>query len=428
MTDPKSGAGKLPKGRKASARPKPIAPTTSTALPDPLPTDPSPTDSLPTDLVTQDVLPQDLASGLLESEVFAEVLGDAPQVTILTTAPPTPLAVPTTSPASAQQEEEMLNQRLSGEVTEVSQPQDAEGREGRAQASPELVLVPTQVGRAAAKPPQSNPAQTSPVQAATPPSEIFDELEPMYPESGPFLMRFLPRSPATYLGLRAAFSDLRAFFKYLHERRWNGYLYAALQEHSACVLIFEGRIVAASSAGSSVGGQTGEQALAEMLRLYEQGAELSGHALSAALAHVLSGVGNRAWKFDLTEDFTGVYAGVGGAIFYSAGEVIATMNVSLPQEGAFPSPLRPQTLLLPRSLASWAHRAYQATLRGRDSVNAITEIYPVFRGKYGNAGLNLMRALLKNQTPAEYALREDIALHELEPLIQDFISAGYLRG
>lgn len=266
--------------------------------------------------------------------------------------------------------------------------------------------------------------------ASEPAAEIFDELEPMYPDSGPFLTRFLPRTTASYLGLRAPYAELHTFLKYLHDRQWNGYLYAALGEQHACVLLFEGRTVAAAtnSAGNNVGGQTGEQALAELLRLYEQGAELSGHALSSRLAHVLSGVGSRAWKFDLTDDFTGVHAGAGGAIFYASGEVIATMNVSLPQEGAFPAPLRPQTLILPRSLAGWAHHPYSPTLRGRDAVNAITEVHLAFRTKYGSGGLSLLRALIQNQTPAEYAMREDLTLHDLETLIKEFTAAGYLRA
>ncbi|GAA5503051.1 hypothetical protein Dxin01_02800 [Deinococcus xinjiangensis] len=252
--------------------------------------------------------------------------------------------------------------------------------------------------------------------------DFIPELQPMYSGNSPFLARFLPSSPPTHAGLNTEFCDLHAFLKYLHEQTWHGYLHAALGEQSAYVLLYEGRTVAAAAANA-----TGEQALGELLSLYEQGAILSAHPLSPTFAHVLSGVGSRAWKFNLTEDFTGLHARPTGAIFYARGEIVATMPATLPYEGAFPAPLRPQTLILPRSLAGWAHHAYSLTLRGRDALNAITDIHLEFKTKYGAAGIGLLKAISQHLTPAEYAMREDVALHEIEPLIQIFVKAGYLR-
>ncbi|MFD1730253.1 hypothetical protein ACFSC4_02665 [Deinococcus malanensis] len=102
---------------------------------------------------------------------------------------------------------------------------------------------------------------------------------------------------------------------------------------------------------------------------------------------MLSGVGSRAWKFNLTEDFTGLHARPTGAIFYARGEIVATMAATLPYEGAFPAPLRPQTLILPRSLAGWAHHHYTLTLRGRDALNAITGVHQNFRAQHGQGVL-----------------------------------------
>lgn len=252
--------------------------------------------------------------------------------------------------------------------------------------------------------------------------DFIPDLLPMYAGNSPFLARFLPRSPASHLGLRTDFCDLHAFLKTLHEQTWHGYLHAALGEQSAFVLVYEGRTVAAAAANV-----TGEQALGELLSMYEQGAILSAHPLSQTFAHVLSGVGSRAWKFNLTEDFTGLHARPTGAIFYAKGEIVATMAATLPYEGAFPAPLRPQTLILPRSLAGWAHHAYSLTLRGRDAINAITDIHLDFKTKFGQAGIGLLKAVAQNLTPAEYAMREDLALHEIEPLIQTFVKAGFLR-
>lgn len=253
-------------------------------------------------------------------------------------------------------------------------------------------------------------------------AEWIPDLTPMFPGAAPFLTRFLPQSASTHAGLKVYFCDLHAFLKHLHEGAWFGYLHIALGDQSADVLLFEGRTVAAAAANS-----TGEQALGELLNLYEQGGVLSAHPLPRTYAHVLSGVGSRAWKFNLTEDFTGLYARPSGAIFYARGEIIATMSASLPYEGAFPAPLRPQTLILPSSLAGWAHRGYALMLRGRDALNPILDAHRSFRAQYGPAGLALLRALHDRLSPAEYAMRSDLALHDLEPLVQEFLRTGYIR-
>ncbi|MDV6375535.1 hypothetical protein [Deinococcus arenicola] len=253
-------------------------------------------------------------------------------------------------------------------------------------------------------------------------SELLPELTPMFPAAAPFLARFLPHSPPTYAGLNESFCDLHAFLKHLHEHSWYGYLYAVLGDQAAYVLLYEGRTVTAAAASA-----TGEQALGELLSLYEGGASLSAHPLSPAYAHVLSGIGSRAWKFNLTEDFTGLHARPTGAIFYVRGEIVATLPATLPYEGAFPAPLRPQTLILPRSLAGWAHHHYPLTLRGRDGMNAITDVYQVFKGEYGVTGLTFLKALSEKVTPADYAMRSDVALHDLETMVQSFLKTGYIR-
>lgn len=253
-------------------------------------------------------------------------------------------------------------------------------------------------------------------------AELVPELRPMFPDAAPFLARFLPYAQASHQGLTHEFCDLHAFLKYLHANGWYGYLHAVLGDQSAYVLVFEGRTVTAAAASA-----TGEQALGELLSLYEQGAAISAHPLDPTLAHVLSGIGSRAWKFNLTEDFTGLHARPTGAIFYAKGEIVATLPATLPYEGAFPAPMRPQTLILPRSLAGWAHHHYTLTLRGRDALNAITGVHQQFRAQYGSAGLAFLRALGEKLPPAEYAMRADAALHDLEPLVQDFLKTGIIR-
>ncbi|AWN24625.1 hypothetical protein DKM44_10850 [Deinococcus irradiatisoli] len=244
----------------------------------------------------------------------------------------------------------------------------------------------------------------------------------MFPGATPFLARFLPAVTPSHTGIQTGFCNLHDFLRFLHDQDWYGFLHAGLGEQAAYVLVYEGRTVAAAALSS-----TGEQALGELLHLYGQGAPLSAYPLDKHLAHILSGVGSRAWKFNLTDDFTGLHARPGEAVFYDQGQVVATLPAGLSYEGAFPAPLRPQTLILPRSLAGWAHHSYAATLRGRDAVNAITTAHQGFRARYGQDGLTFQKALVDGLTPAEYALRHDVTLHDLEALLRDLIAAGYLK-
>ncbi|SMB92932.1 hypothetical protein [Deinococcus hopiensis] len=254
------------------------------------------------------------------------------------------------------------------------------------------------------------------------PAELIPELLPMFPGAAPFLTRFLPQSPALYAGLNVQFCDLHAFLKYLHGAVWSGYLHAKIGDESAAVLVYEGRAVTAAAANA-----TGEQAFGELIHVYGQGASLSAHPLAPTCAHLLSGVGSRAWKFNLTATFTGLHASPAGATLYSRGEVIATMPVALPYEGAFPAPLRPQTLILPSSLAGWAHRPYALMLRGREALNPILDAHATFRTHHGVSGLALLKAVQSQITPAEYATRHDLTLHDLEGLLQTLLKGGYIR-
>lgn len=266
---------------------------------------------------------------------------------------------------------------------------------------------------------QTLEAQPQPTQPGAP---IITQLSPMFPGATPFLARFLPAVTPSHTGIQTGFCNLHDFLRFLHDQNWYGFLHAGLGEQAAYVLVYEGRTVAAAGLSS-----TGEQALGELLHLYDQGAPLSAYPLGKHLAHILSGVGSRAWKFNLTDDFTGLHSRPGEAVFYDQGQVVAILPAGLSYEGAFPAPLRPQTLILPRSLAGWAHHGYVATLRGRDAVNAITTAHQSFRSRYGAEGLTFQKALVDGLTPAEFALRHDVALHDLEALLKELISAGYLK-
>ena len=286
----------------------------------------------------------------------------------------------------------------------------------------EHAATPSQTEQPQPEQDQTAQAQTEQTQTKQTQSPIITPLTPMFPDAAPFLARFLPAVTPSHTGIQSGFCNLHDFLRFLHDQDWYGFLHAGLGEQAAYVLVYEGRTVAAAGLSS-----TGEQALGELLHLYDQGAALAAYPVSQQLTHILSGVGSRAWKFNLTDDFTGLHARPGEAVFYDQGQVIATLPAGLSYEGAFPAPLRPQTLILPRSLAGWAHHGYVVTLRGRDAVNAITTTHQQFRARYGAPGLAFQKALVDGLTPAEYALRHDVALHDLEALLSELIGTGFLK-
>ncbi len=222
------------------------------------------------------------------------------------------------------------------EEAERARPQDAEPAALSPEpARPEARPEPTTPAPAPRVPLQAVPTSLpEPALPLRPMPEdahaVVPTLQPMFPGAAPFLARFLPLSAPLQLGLSNRFCDLHAFLKYLHELSWYGYLHVSVGDLSTYALVYEGRVVAAAAVNA-----TGEQALGELLSLYEQGATMATYPLPPTYAHVLSGVGSRAWKFDLNEDFTGLYVHPDGALFYSRGEVVAAMPAGLPYEGGF---------------------------------------------------------------------------------------------
>ncbi|MDO4263715.1 MAG: hypothetical protein Q4C67_05910 [Deinococcus sp.] len=282
----------------------------------------------------------------------------------------------------------------------------------------------------AAKAAASAPAQAlAPVTAAP----ELPRLRPRFQEVQPFLARFLPDVPPSQLGLNSEFCDLYIYLSHLQVQGWSGYLHVQAEGHNVWVLLLRGRPVAAASdhlhSGKTVPGESivGQQALGELILAYQGGASLSAYPLPTIYAELLSGLGAGAQKFELSPEFSGVYARPDGAVLYAQGEAVATLDASLPYEAAFPVTGLPQPLVLPRHLAGWAHATYAPTLRGRDVLSPITAAHSEFRSEFGQGlPLLLMTALLQGLSPAEFALEHDTPLSEIEPWLTRFREQGYL--
>ncbi|WP_261663742.1 hypothetical protein [Deinococcus sp. Marseille-Q6407] len=239
--------------------------------------------------------------------------------------------------------------------------------------------------------------------------------------------------PPGQLGLNTEFCDLYIYLSYLHLQEWSGYLHAHREGHNVWVLLLRGRPATAAADRLLSGGPipaesiVGQQALGELILTYQGGAALDAYPLPASYAELLSGLGSGAQQFELTTEFSGVYARPEGAVLYSRGEAVATLDAGLPYEGAFPVSGPPQPLVLPRHLAGWAHSTYQPTLRGRDVLSPITAAHSEFHAEFGyGLAPALMAALIRGVTPAEFALEHDTPLSEIELWLTRFREQGYL--
>lgn len=274
-------------------------------------------------------------------------------------------------------------------------------------------------------------APTTPEPPATP---VLPRLGGRFTEARPPLARFLPEVPPSQLGLSAEFCDLYIYLSHLHVQGWSGYLHiqAAGTEASTeqvWALLLRGRPVAAAAEARGSGHETvtGQQALGELILAYQGGGTLAAYPLSAAQAELLSGLAAGGQAFELSPEFSGVYAKPDGGVLYSRGKAVALLEAGLPYEVAFPVLGPPQPLVLPRHLAGWAHAAYTPTLRGRDVLSPITAAHSEFRAEFGqDLALAIMAALVQGQTPAEFALEHDTPLAEIEPWLTRFREQGYL--
>jgi hypothetical protein len=241
------------------------------------------------------------------------------------------------------------------------------------------------------------------------------------------LARVLPGGAFTGRGLLNAFAALDRLCLHLIAQEHDGAL--ALLEDSALTavaLLFEGHLV---SANAERAGETtwGDAALLALMQGYVSGGTLEVLKLERRVVHALSGVGERAWKVQGGEDFSGVRAlGNGYATLHFEGEVLGRIQTGARETGAYPAVLRPVRLNLPRIIGAWASERYAFTLRGRDAVNPITDQYNRARATHGKPNVEVLAQLGRGKTPLEVAqtLERDVA--GLEGIIEAFLREGLL--
>ena len=194
----------------------------------------------------------------------------------------------------------------------------------------------------------------------------------------------------------------------------------------ALPIFFEGHLVSANAVKSDEI-VWGDAALLALTQGFMGTGVLEVLQLERSVVHALSGVQDRAWKVQGGEDFTGVRsAGNGFATLHVDGTALGRIQTGVRESGAYPAPLRPTRLNLPRIVGAWASERYVFSLRGRDSVNPITDQYNRARATHGKPNVEVLAQLGRGKTPLEVALTLERDVAGLEGIIEAFLREGLL--
>ena len=254
-----------------------------------------------------------------------------------------------------------------------------------------------------------------------------DLLERAYPLAALPLARLLPSGAYPQRGLQHSFAALDRLCVHLEATAHDGAL-VLLEGADVCsvALVFEGHLVSANALRSDEVVWS-DVALLALTQGFMGTGILEVLRLERGVVHALSGVQEKAWKVQGGEDFTGVRStGNGFATLHFDGAALGRIQTGAKDSGSFPAPLRPARLSLPRIVGAWASERYVFSLRGRDSVNPITDQYNRARATHGKPNVEVLAQLGRGKTPLEVAqtLERDVA--GLEGIIEAFLREGLL--
>ena len=252
-------------------------------------------------------------------------------------------------------------------------------------------------------------------------------LERAYPLAALPLARLLPSGAYPQRGLQHTFAALDRLCVHLEATSHDGAL-VLLEDAQvyAVALVFEGHLVSANALRNDEV-VWGDAALLALTQGFMGAGVLDVLQLERGVVHALSGVQEKAWKVQGGEDFTGVRSGGNGfATLHFDGAVLGRIQSGTKESGSFPAPLRPARLSLPRIVGAWASERYVFSLRGRDSVNPITDQYNRARATHGKPNVEVLAQLGRGKTPLEVALTLERDVAGLEGIIEAFLREGLL--
>ena len=272
------------------------------------------------------------------------------------------------------------------------------------------------------------------------PSEL-PRLPSVAPDSDLGAARALPRFAAG-THLLPGVSEVKPLLDTLAQARWHGALLGRSELGSALALLLEGRVVAA------VGRRSGaplerQDALRLLQRMAHEAAPDALHMVpleprsAAAVAGYALGHPFRGEA----QQHTGIVAAASGFTFVHRGEPYLELlgtahDLDLGDAEAGDEPRRFAALdepaapavPLPSEPPGWEAQHYVLTLRGRDALNPMTELWMRFRTTYGAPGQRLLEVLADGATLEAVATALDTPLEELRPWLQRLEGEGLVRA
>ena len=220
----------------------------------------------------------------------------------------------------------------------------------------------------------------------------------------------------------AASVNMSALHKQLSVAAWSG----VLQVGACAELWSDGRAVAAYAPN-----ETDEAAMRSLRRAAAEGdATLVLHPLDARTASALHGLAEKQRATAGADaNATGVICQRDETHHHNRGTVEFIVPGSSGMSGSFLSADRLVTppLRVEEELPSGASQRYTLTLRGRDALNPMTELWEGFMRRFSDRGRNILETLGRGDPLDQVAKGLNLELHEVQKLVASWVDEGYVR-
>ncbi len=252
------------------------------------------------------------------------------------------------------------------------------------------------------------------------------ELPSRFPASSSAIMRALPALPELKLDL-AQKQDFASVLKFFVAEHFSGYVRLESGLKHGFMLIKDGGI---SMAVYEHDGEIQEDndALRTIRNMpLEAQVTMALRPLAATLLEGLLSLAakNRSHGMHI---FNGLECTEAGYAFFKDGRVLLRTAAELIGDvGYYPNLTNPRTLSMPDEPPGWEQRAYILTLRGKDALNAITELAMQFQQTFGDEGKVILNRVARDKTPAVLAATLNLSLTELKRYLDRLEHEGFIR-
>ncbi|MCA9838122.1 MAG: hypothetical protein KC422_14485 [Trueperaceae bacterium] len=252
------------------------------------------------------------------------------------------------------------------------------------------------------------------------------EFPSRFPASINPLLRALPALPETYVRL-AKGQDFSETLKLFVDESFSGYVRLEADLKQGVLLIKEGAIsMAVVEHDDQI--QEDNDALRTLRSL-----PLESHSLMALrplAPTILEGLLSLAAKNRShgSHIFNGLECTEAGYAFFKDGRVILRTSAELMGDaGYYPNLTSARTLAMPDEPPGWEQKAYLLTLRGRDALNAITDLAMQFQQSFGDEGKKVLSRVAKDKTPEVLANSLQLNLTDLKSWLDRLEREGLIR-